>query len=69
MSKVAQTAARAPNKEPAQAPAGKARGVGKGNLGMMDLGAYLRDHNQPFHEKTPRDEKKKHLKYFVLENG
>jgi len=69
MSKIDETAKRAPKKETSQAPAGKARGVGKGNLGMMDLGAYLRDHGQPFHEKKLRDKEKAHLTYFVLENG
>ena len=69
MSKIDETAKRAPKKEPPQAPAGKTRGVGKGNLGMMDLGAYLRDHQQAYHEKKLRDKEKAHLTYFVLENG
>jgi hypothetical protein len=53
--------------EPAKG--GKARRLGKGNLGIMDLGAYLRDHKQPYHEKKLRDKEKAHLTYFVLENG
>ena len=65
-SAIERTAALSPKPEK---KSGKARPVGRGNLGMMDVGAWLKDHGRAYHEKIPRDKDKEHLVFFVLEDG